>query len=70
MSSYWVNFARTGDPNGPGLARWPAFRATSQQALLLDGHVAAGPVPNMREIEALDKYYAWRRGQLGETRNH
>jgi para-nitrobenzyl esterase len=26
MSSYWVNFIRTGDPNGKGLAHWPSVQ--------------------------------------------
>ena len=26
MSSYWANFAATGDPNGRGLANWPPFK--------------------------------------------
>jgi para-nitrobenzyl esterase len=26
VSSYWVNFARTGDPNGKNLAAWPAYK--------------------------------------------
>ncbi|HWE40049.1 MAG TPA: carboxylesterase family protein [Isosphaeraceae bacterium] len=63
MSTYWVNFARSGDPNGPGLPRWPSIAAPSPRVMVFDEAPAARPVPNFKQLEALDAYYAWRREQ-------
>ncbi len=43
MESYWTNFAKTGGPNGAGLARWPAFTAASGEYMEFgnDGRAAA-----------------------------
>lgn len=35
MIRYWTNFVKAGDPNGPGLARWPRFDAYAQKILSL-----------------------------------
>lgn len=70
MSSYWVNFAKNGDPNGPGLPVWPAFAAASQSAMHFDGKSSARPVPNMAQIKALDSYYAWRREEVKARRTN
>jgi para-nitrobenzyl esterase len=59
--SYWVNFAKNGDPNGAGLPAWPAFRHSSQQVMYIDGKSGARPLPNRPQLDALDGYYAWRR---------
>lgn len=61
MSSYWVNFAKTGDPNGPGLPPWPAFTERAQTVMHFDARSSARPAPNMTQIKALDEYFAWRR---------
>ena len=62
MSSYFVNFAKTGDPNGPGLPRWPTFTEASQSVMHVDAKSSARPMPNMAQIRAMDEYFAWRRG--------
>jgi para-nitrobenzyl esterase len=66
VSSYWVNFAKTGDPNGPGLPAWPAFTVKDQQVMFLDPAPAAKPVPNIEKIKVFDGYFLWRREQAKE----
>jgi para-nitrobenzyl esterase len=63
MSSYWVNFAKTGDPAGTGLPHWPAFTAANAQVMNLNDPSKAIPVPNLEKLQVLDGYYAWRRAQ-------
>ena len=40
-SSYWVNFVKTGDPNGPNLPPWPSFR--TGRVMKLDAPASAAP---------------------------
>jgi para-nitrobenzyl esterase len=49
MSSYWTNFAKKGDPNGPGLPHWPAYNAHSKYEVM---HLSASPQPAPDEHRA------------------
>ena len=61
MSAYWVNFARSGDPNGGGLPAWQPFDGADPSAMHFGDGVAPGPVPRRRHLAFWDDYYARRR---------
>ena len=55
MSSYWVNFAKTGDPNGEGLPVWPAFNENDPQIIDLGDEVKAVSLPYREQLKFMDE---------------
>lgn len=55
MQGYWLNFARSGNPNGPGLPLWPSF-ADGAQIMLLDSNPHAAAWPDAEEHRLMDRY--------------
>jgi len=67
MSTYWVNFAKHGDPNGDGVPAWPAFSDRNPQVMYFNQTPHVGPVPSAESLKVLDSYFAWRRTPEGEA---
>jgi len=63
MSSYWVNFTRSGNPNGPGLPPWPAFTNAQSKVQYLGDPITVGGVANINSLTVFDAVYTAVRGK-------
>jgi para-nitrobenzyl esterase len=55
MQAYFVNFIKTGKPDGPGLPSWPAYKPeTNYQRMRIDVTSRAEPEPHRDRYLALD----------------
>ena len=61
-SLYWVNFAKTVDPNGPGLPHWPAYSGSRDRKVMrFTAEPSSGVDPALSRYEVLDASYAQHR---------
>ncbi len=60
-SSYWANFAKTGNPNGNGLPNWPVFDTAQQVTMELGEKIGARPVAEKGKLAFFTQYFARQR---------
>jgi para-nitrobenzyl esterase len=57
VSNYWVNFVKTGNPNGTNLTIWPAYNAQKEQVLIINKQTEAKLMPFKEGLQFLSTIY-------------
>ncbi len=60
ISSYFVNFAAKGDPNGKGLPEWPPFDERNSRVMVFEGTPDARVYPVLDQVKLFDPYFTAR----------
>lgn len=68
IQQYWVNFAKTGNPNGKGLPYWPAFDKDKPTTMQFSNGASLIMVPNRQQIDFVDRFYKAKREETENQR--
>ena len=69
IQRYWVNFAKTGNPNEKGMPYWPTFNKDQVTTMQFSNGASLISVPNRDQINLIDRYYQNLRQETENQRN-
>lgn len=58
VQQYWTNFAKSGDPNGAGLPRWPMFDRQRAMVMELGPELRAATLKDDARLQRIGRVYA------------
>ena len=64
LVSYWINFAKSGDPNGEGLPAWPSYSRDADQSMEFGNTIEVRTGIRASRLDFMDRFY---RAQRGDT---
>lgn len=56
VQGYWLNFAKTGDPNGEGLPVWPKYNLASDVLIEIESSVTIRETHRNFQLDSVDKF--------------
>jgi para-nitrobenzyl esterase len=68
IQQYWVNFAKTCNPNGKGLPYWPSFDDTKPTTMQFSNGASLIMVPNREQLNFVDRFYKAKREETESQR--
>jgi para-nitrobenzyl esterase len=63
MSNYWVNFAKTGNPNGDNLPKWEPYNVGNEPVIMIDTTIESKTLPSKNKMLFWEKYFAISNGK-------
>jgi para-nitrobenzyl esterase len=63
MLGAWVQFAKTGNPNGPSLPQWPAYKAPKYEVLEYGDAISLGSNADNQNVALFQRAFEVMRGQ-------
>ena len=57
MSRYWINFTKTGNPNGDSLPFWTSYQESKPTVMIMKEGLHLGPVQNQKQMDFFEKFF-------------